>query len=148
MALIEGGEFLMGNAGAYAYPDDGEGPVRRVRLDAFWIDRCATPNTEFARFVEATGYLLGAERFGWSFVFGGLLRDDFRPTRGVAGTPWWRRVEEADWRRPEGPPIEPRDQLPDAGLGRARPLPHPRHQRRQVHPARAPTPQAQEIPGQ
>ena len=44
-----------------------------------------------------------AERFGWSFVFGGLLPDDFPPTRGVAQAPWWRQVEGADWRRPEGP---------------------------------------------
>ena len=33
-----GGEFLMGDAGPHAYPGDGEGPVRRVRLDPFWID--------------------------------------------------------------------------------------------------------------
>jgi putative transposase len=38
-----------------------------------------------------------------------------------------------------------RDQLPDARLGRARSLHHPRHQRHQVHPTRAPTPQANEI---
>ena len=44
-----------------------------------------------------------AERFGWSFVFGGLLPDDFPPTRAVAQAPWWRQVEGADWRRPEGP---------------------------------------------
>ena len=44
-----------------------------------------------------------AERFGWSFVFAGLLPDDFPPTRGVAQAPWWRQVEGADWRHPEGP---------------------------------------------
>ena len=43
-----------------------------------------------------------AERFGWSFVFAGLLPDDFAPTRGVVQAPWWRQVEGADWRRPEG----------------------------------------------
>ena len=44
-----------------------------------------------------------AERFGWSFVFAGLLPDDFPPTRGVAQAPWWRQVDGADWRHPEGP---------------------------------------------
>ena len=38
-----------------------------------------------------------------SFVFAGLLPDDFPPTRGVAAAPWWRQVEGADWRHPDGP---------------------------------------------
>jgi sulfatase modifying factor 1 len=44
-----------------------------------------------------------AERYGWSFVFGGLLPDDFEPTRGAAQAPWWRQIFGADWRHPEGP---------------------------------------------
>jgi sulfatase modifying factor 1 len=103
MVLLEGGEFLMGEAGPWAYPGDGEGPVRRIRLDAFRIDPRAVSNAEFAAFVEQTGHVTEAERFGWSFVFAGLLPDDFPPTRGVAHAPWWRQVEGADWRRPEGP---------------------------------------------
>ena len=39
MVELAGGEFLMGNAGPHSYPEDGEGPVSRVRLDAFWIDQ-------------------------------------------------------------------------------------------------------------
>ena len=54
------------------------------------------------------GHVTEAERFGWSFVFGGLLPDDFPPTRGVAAAPWWRQVEGADWRQPEGPQSEHR----------------------------------------
>jgi formylglycine-generating enzyme len=103
MVLLEGGEFVMGNTGAWAYPGDGEGPLRRVRLNPFWIDRHALSNAEFAAFIEETHYVTEAERFGWSFVFAGLLPDDFQPTRGVAQAPWWRQVEGADWRRPEGP---------------------------------------------
>ena len=93
----------MGNAGPHSYPDDGEGPVRRVRLDPFWIDACAVSNADFATFVEETEHVTEAERFGWSFVFAGLLPDDFPPTRGVAHAPWWRQAEGADWRRPKGP---------------------------------------------
>ena len=103
MVHLAGDQFLMGNAGPQAYPDDGEGPTRRVRLDPFWIGTCAVSNAGFAQFVEETGHVTEAERFGWSFVFAGLLPDDFPPTRGVAHAPWWRQVEEADWRRPEGP---------------------------------------------
>ena len=78
-SLLEGGEFLMGSEDRWAYPGDGEGPVRRVRVEPFWIDACAVTNAEFERFVDATGYQTEAERFGWSFVFAGLLPDDFPP---------------------------------------------------------------------
>jgi formylglycine-generating enzyme len=103
MVSLDGGEFGMGSADRWAYPGDGEGPVRRVRLDPFAIAPHAVTNADFAAFVDATGHLSEAERFGWSFVFGGLLPDDFPLTRGVASAPWWRQVEGADWRQPEGP---------------------------------------------
>ena len=51
--------------------------------------------TSSSGFVEATGYATEAERFGWSFVFAGLLPDDFPDTRAVAHAPWWRQVEGA-----------------------------------------------------
>ncbi len=103
MVLLEGGGFLMGSEDPFAYPADGEGPVREVDVGSFWIDVCAVSNADFSRFVDETGYVTEAERFGWSFVFAGLLPDDFPPTQAVAEAPWWRKVEGADWRRPEGP---------------------------------------------
>jgi len=103
LVLLPGGSFLMGTDDDVGYAADGEGPVRRVSLTAFWIDPCAVSNARFAAFVEATGYVTDAERYGWSFVFGGFLPDDFPETRGVAAAPWWRQVERADWRHPEGP---------------------------------------------
>ena len=106
MISLDGGEFLMGSTDRFAYPDDGEGPVRRVRLDPFDVDACAVTNADFGRFVDETDHVTDAERYGWSFVFAGLLPDDFPPTRGVAAAPWWRQVEGADWRRPEGPHSE------------------------------------------
>jgi formylglycine-generating enzyme required for sulfatase activity len=95
--------FRMGDDSVWAYPGDGEGPVHDVTLDAFRIDRFAVTNDAFARFVDATGWTTDAERFGWSFVFAGLLPDGFPDTRGVVGAEWWRQVFDADWRRPEGP---------------------------------------------
>lgn len=103
MVRVPHGKFLMGNDSALSYPADGEGPVREITLTAFWIDSCAVSNAAFGRFVDGTGYRTQAERFGWSFVFGGLLPDEFPPTRGVAEAPWWRQVYGADWRHPEGP---------------------------------------------
>jgi len=96
----------MGNASGDAYPEDGEGPTHEVQLSEFRIGRCAVTNELFARFVDQTGYVTEAERFEWSFVFGGLLPDDFPPTRAVAAAPWWRQVYGADWRHPEGPHSE------------------------------------------
>jgi formylglycine-generating enzyme len=103
MVSLAGGTFLIGSDDRWAYPEDGEGPVRRVSIEPFWIDRYAVSNARFAPFLEATGYVTEAERFGWSFVFAGLLPDDFPLTQGVAQAPWWRKVEGADWRHPEGP---------------------------------------------
>ena len=103
MVRVEGGEFLMGTEDPYGFVADGEGPVRAVTLKPFWIDSCAVANARFAAFVEATGYITDAEHYGWSFVFGGLLPDDFEPTRGAAQAPWWRQVFGANWCQPEGP---------------------------------------------
>jgi len=103
MVLLPGGPFTMGDDSGEGYPADGEGPAREVRVRPFWIDRYALTNARFAAFVAATGYVTEAERFGWSFVFAGLLPHDFPPTRAAVVAPWWRQVEGADWRRPEGP---------------------------------------------
>lgn len=99
-----GGEsFVMGCDDEHAYPQDGEGPPRTVHVDRFRMATEVVSNADFAAFTEATGHRTEAERWGWSFVFGGLLPDDFPPTRGVAAAPWWRQVEGARWEHPEGP---------------------------------------------
>jgi formylglycine-generating enzyme required for sulfatase activity len=101
--VLDGGPFRMGSTDARTDPADGESPVHVVEVGPFTIDAVTVTNDRFADFVAATGYATSAERYGWSFVFGGLLPDDFPPTRGVAAAPWWREVEGADWRHPEGP---------------------------------------------
>jgi sulfatase modifying factor 1 len=111
MVLLEGGEFLMGSDDRYGIPADGEGPVRTVRLRPFWIDPVTVSNAHFGEFVQATGYVTEAERYGWSFVFGGLLPDEFPPTRGAIQAPWWRQVLGADWRHPEGPQSSVADRM-------------------------------------
>lgn len=84
-------------------PMDGETPSRRMRVGPFAIDPHAVTNAWFARFAGATGYETEAERFGWSFVFAGFLADHIPPSLAVDQAPWWRRVEGASWRAPEGP---------------------------------------------
>jgi len=106
MCRIDGGRFRMGSEDADAVPGDGEGPVREVSLSPFWIDETAVANRAFARFVRATGYQTDAERFGWSFVFGGYLPAESAPhvlDARVPGAPWWRAVQGTYWRAPYGP---------------------------------------------
>jgi sulfatase modifying factor 1 len=93
----------MGTDGALAYPADGEGPIHTVELSPYRIAATCVTNDQFAAFVDASGHITDAERFGWSFVFAGLLPDDFEDTRAVVETPWWRQVYGSDWRHPEGP---------------------------------------------
>ncbi|WP_233581243.1 formylglycine-generating enzyme family protein [Acidipila sp. EB88] len=103
MTLLPGGAFRMGTALASGFPADGEGPVRTVQLDPFYIDTASVTNAAFAQFVEATNYRTEAEHFGWAFVFVGDLVDAASHAQSVAGVEWWRRVDGADWAHPEGP---------------------------------------------
>lgn len=98
-----GGIFRMGSDEPTRFPADGEGPSREVVVEPFRISPHAVSNARFAEFVDATGYVTDAERFGWSFVFHLFLPDDFEPTRSVQGAPWWRQVYGATWRHPAGP---------------------------------------------
>jgi sulfatase modifying factor 1 len=100
---LDGGAFLMGSEDPGGFPADGEGPVREVVVEPFRIAAHAVTNQEFAAFVDDAGHRTTAERIGTSFVFAGLLPGDFQPTRAVAQAPWWRLVEGADWRHPQGP---------------------------------------------
>ncbi|WP_436776381.1 SUMF1/EgtB/PvdO family nonheme iron enzyme, partial [Yinghuangia sp. YIM S09857] len=73
MAVLSGGEFLMGTDDAEGFPSDGEGPIRPVRVDPFAVDTRAVDNARFAEFVAATGYVTEAERIGWSYVFAAFV---------------------------------------------------------------------------
>ena len=73
---IPAGSFRMGTDDD-RFPADREGPVRSVDVPAFAIGRAPVTNAEFAAFVERTGLVTLAESDGWTFVFAGLLPDDF-----------------------------------------------------------------------
>lgn len=106
MQKLEGGRFLMGTESREGFVADGEGPVREVTLDPFYIDTYPVTNGQFGEFVRATNYVTESERFGWSFVFHGHIADsDY--TRvvedSVLGINWWCKVPQASWKAPEGP---------------------------------------------
>jgi formylglycine-generating enzyme len=117
MVKLDGGPFLMGTDSEEAFPQDGEGPVRQIQLDGFYIDVFAVANQQFAEFVTATGYRTESERLGWSFVFQGHIPPERHQELVVAivpGASWWCQVNGADWRHPEGPDssIDPRPYHP------------------------------------
>ena len=89
----------MGNESELGFPQDGEGPVRKVELEAFYIDESSVTNAEFFRFVHTTGYKTEAEIYGWSFVFHSLIPDHLidQPLQSPVGTPWWKKVDGAYW---------------------------------------------------
>ena len=104
MIRLDGGEFLMGTDYPHGFPEDGEGPVRRVVVDPFLIDRTTVTNRQFSEFVRETGYQTDAEHYGWTFVFHLFIPQAMaqNATR-VPSTPWWLAIKGANWRRPEGP---------------------------------------------
>ncbi|WP_269714817.1 formylglycine-generating enzyme family protein [Caulobacter sp. NIBR2454] len=109
MKLIPAGRFAMGSDDHYL----DERPVRLVDIDAFWIDEVPVTNSQFAAFVEATGYVTYAEIAPRVEDYPGM-----DPALAVAGslvfTPpnhpvatsdaaqWWSYAPDACWRRPWG----------------------------------------------
>ena len=106
MVRLAGGRFKMGTDSDQQWEQDGEGPVREVELQPFFIDTTAVTNRQFAEFVDATGHRTEAEHFGWSFVFRNHLARKYaeRLARksAVVGLEWWIGVPDSSWRRPFG----------------------------------------------
>lgn len=113
MIYLEGGSFLMGTEDQEGFPADGEGPVREITLDPFYIAPCAVTNAEFKEFVDATGYLTEAETFGWSFVFHLFVPEETakKVTAAPQQTPWWWKVDGSSWKYPEGPESSIEDRM-------------------------------------
>jgi len=104
MILLDGGTFLMGTEDDVGFAADGEGPIREVSLESFFIDDHPVTNREFQVFVNDTGYKTDAEKFGWSFVFHLFLNSKVKErSQSVAEVPWWRKIDGAYWLKPEGP---------------------------------------------
>ncbi len=120
MVWIPGGEFMMG-----ARPDPAGNdvcmratydsrPIHRVYVDGFYMDKTDVTNDEFAKFVDATGYVTVAEVKPRAEDFPGA-RPENLVAGGVVFTPpsdpvplnnhlrWWSYIAGANWRHPRGP---------------------------------------------
>lgn len=120
MVWIPGGEFSMGTldptdmvcGGPDPMPDAR--PIHRVYVDGFWMDVTEVTNEQFARFVQATGYVTVAERTPRPEDFPGAPPENlvagsivFKPTAEPVPLTnhflWWEYVKGANWRHPSGP---------------------------------------------
>ncbi len=118
MILIEGQTFLMGNAkpaeNGEIYPE--EGPVHKVEVSSFWIDKYEVTNAQFKEFVDATGYITFAEKPLSPDMFPLAPKNQLLPGATVFAPPpeninpratndpwnWWSYRNGASWRKPEG----------------------------------------------
>lgn len=120
MAWVPGGDFMMGSESNFSRAN--ERPAHQARVHGFWMDEHHVTNAEFARFVQATGYVTTAERKPqWETIQPQVPPGTPRPPESalVAGamvfvgtsqavdlndfSRWWRYVPGADWRHPKGP---------------------------------------------
>ena len=119
MVWIPTGTFMMGQTGKEA----DVRPAHQVTLDGFWMDKTEVTNEQFARFVKETDYVTVAERKLDPRDFPDVDPEVIRKTKpsSVVFTPpakpvpfdvlrspnihmaWWRFVEGANWRHPQGP---------------------------------------------
>lgn len=107
MIEVDGGFFEMGYEGNDSFKGDGEGPIRQVRIDSFYLDQTTVTNEAFSKFVEDTNYITDSEKFGWAYVFIGQLKKStvrkLNHSRKVQHVEWWVGIDGANWRKPEGP---------------------------------------------
>lgn len=120
MVWIDPGEFTMGGVGKQTRSD--EFPLHKVKLDGFWMDETEVTNSQFQKFVDATGYVTTAEKKPlWDelkkqlppgtpeppsskLVPGAMV---FSPPSGPVPlnnyARWWKWVPGACWKHPSGP---------------------------------------------
>jgi len=96
LVKIPAGEGIVGSS--KGYPE--EGPERIISIESFDIDATEVTNAQFGEFVDATGYVTSAEEMQPGFDVPGAAV--FVPP-DVTHPNWWRFVEGAHWRHPEGP---------------------------------------------
>ena len=113
MIFLPGGSFLMGSDDKEGFPSDGEGPVREITISPFYVEETTVTNRQFEAFIKATHYKTDAERYGWSFVFYGLLSEAIRNTHPQVAmqTPWWCAIQGATWDHPEGKDSDTSDRM-------------------------------------
>jgi sulfatase modifying factor 1 len=119
MVYIKSGTFMMGADNTQAGPD--EYPKHKVAVDGFWMDITEVTNSQFEKFVKATGYQTTAEKKpDWNDLKKQLPPDTPKPDDSmlvpaslVFSAPdhpvdlndynqWWTWKKGANWQHPHG----------------------------------------------
>ncbi len=111
MVWIPAGTFALGS-NHKEFPDAQ--PIHDVYVDGFWMDETEVTNAEYAKFVEATGYVTVAERPLDPKDFPGAPPELLVPGAVIFAPPkdavpldsnlrWWSYVPGASWNHPTGP---------------------------------------------
>jgi len=120
MVLIPGGTLHMGGDNQQA--DANEFPKHNVDINSFWMDTHEVTNTQFAKFVEATGYVTIAEKpIDWEQMKNEVAPGTPKPSEDILqpgalvfhstdqpvrlnnSSLWWRWTLGANWKHPAGP---------------------------------------------
>ena len=131
MVWIAGGKFFMGGDNDQARSD--EFPKHQVELNGFYLDETEVTNSQFAKFVQETGYETTAEKdVDWNELKKQLPENTPMPDSEMlraaslifVSTPeavnlsdysqWWKWQHGANWKHPQGPDsdIIGKDDLP------------------------------------
>ncbi|MFC1717529.1 SUMF1/EgtB/PvdO family nonheme iron enzyme [Candidatus Poribacteria bacterium] len=93
MKLIPAGEFQMGDAFSEGDPD--ERPVHTVYVDAFYMDVYEVTNSQYRRFIEATGHVIEATEHGMPRYWFDARHNS--PAQPVSGASWDDVAAYAQW---------------------------------------------------
>ncbi|HLZ19884.1 MAG TPA: SUMF1/EgtB/PvdO family nonheme iron enzyme [Smithellaceae bacterium] len=102
--LIKGGDFLVGGA----HLAKSEMAEQIVTLPDFYIGKFPVTNALFEIFVEQTGYITTAEKFGYGLVYYPRMQRSKDPVTGTErftlhSQAYYKRVIGACWHKPNGP---------------------------------------------
>ncbi len=129
MVWIPAGKFTMGTTDTNPRFIDAK-TEHEVEVDGFWLDETEVTNAQFAKFVEATGYLTVAEQTPKLEDIMANVQPGVPPPPPEALVPgslvftppdsavpwnqeehWWSWVPGACWKHPEGPGSDIKDRM-------------------------------------
>jgi len=118
MIFIKGGEFTMGGNNKQAKQD--EYPKHKVIVNSFWMDETEVTNSQFKKFIDATGYVTTAEKMiDWEEIKKIVPPGTLKPHDSLMApaslvffesnatnlndyTQWWKLKRNANWKQPLG----------------------------------------------
>lgn len=134
MVWVPGGQFVQGAVDHDQMAMGHEKPSHPVAVDGFFMDITTVTNSQFAKFVSATGYITVAERsVDWEELRKQLPSDAEKPHDSILQpgslnfkrarstlpnlydfSQWWQWTIGSNWRNPNGPgsSIEGKDLYP------------------------------------